>query len=153
MTNRFSKDNQPDPKTRPTRGKNKRTLLLDAIRELIPEEMEGHDAEAFFYKLLVRQAAAGDSRIMKEVFARLHPVEKSVLPEYVINFPEEASPSEKIDHITKAIATGEVPADVGKLMVDIIAQGVRILEVTELMERLEKIEAILAGKEPGTDGS
>jgi len=41
------------------------------------------------------------------------------------------------------VATGEVPADVGKMMADILKVGLDVQETTELAARLERLEKLL----------
>lgn len=138
---RFTADHQP--KDRGRRGKEKRTLILDAIRELVG----GDSPEEDFYKLTVARAMKpndpASSTLMKELLVRLYPQAKPVMPTVEFEYPMEGSPAEKVEAIGNAIASGEVSADMGKIMVDIILAGVKIYEVTELADRLARIEEML----------
>ena len=48
-----------------------------------------------------------------------------------------------MDAIIKGVSTGVVPADIGKMMADILKAGLDIEEVTELAARLERLEKLL----------
>lgn len=138
---RFSSERQPTG--RPPRGKDKRTLVLDALRAELGEGAP----ETEFYKLCAKRAMKPEdpasSMLMKELFVRLYPAAKPVMPSITFDYPANGTPSEKIEAVSQAIAEGDLTADVGKILVDIILASVKVFEVTELAERLARIEEML----------
>lgn len=138
---RFSSEKQPI-KRRP-RGKDKRTMLLEAI-----SAVTGQD-ESQFWREAIRRAMDPDdpasSMLMKEVVTRLYPSSKPTMPTIEFDYRKTGTPAEKVEDISNAVADGTLPVDVAKVMVDIIKAGLDIVEVTELAERLAKLEEMLNG--------
>lgn len=135
------------------RGKNKRTLILDALHDEVRCEEDlpfdtPEEAEAAFLRLLVRRslnvADRSSAMLAKEVLDRLCPTDKATLPTYQIEFDPEGSPAEKIKQINAAVASGAVPPDVGNIMVNMITAEVKVVEVTEMAARMERLERMLA---------
>lgn len=137
----YSSENQP--KVRKPRGPDKRTLLLQAIKDVTGED------EQAFWKTAVRRAMNPDdsasSMLMKEVVSRLYPQSKPTMPVVEFDFRKSGTPAEKVEDISNAVSDGTLPVDVAKVMVDIIKAGLDIVEVTELAERLAKLEEMLNG--------
>lgn len=52
-------------------------------------------------------------------------------------------PVEKIDAVIRGIASGIIPADIGKMFAEVIKTGLDVAEVTELAARLERLEKLL----------
>jgi len=127
-------------RTKP-RGPSKRTLLLNAIKK------QAQLDEVGFYEVMVQRALNPEDphsgMLIKEVMSRLFPASKPTMPIVEFEFPIEASATERVAYIERAIANGSIPADVAKIMVDIIRAGIEIEKVTELAERIESIEAML----------
>lgn len=146
----FSADNQPKTRGRKPGSKDKRTLILDAIRRAIPEDKEGVEAEEFFYDMLVRRALnmsdKDSAQLLKEVYARLAPPDKATLPTVEFPFREDGSAADKIEDIQSAVAAGILPVDMGNTMVSMIVAGIKVFEVTEMAERLARIEEMLNGE-------
>lgn len=145
----FSAENQPARRGRPA-GPNKRTMILDAIRRAVPEDAEGVEAEQFFYDILVKRAltyADKDSgTLLKELYSRLAPPDKNTLP--AIEFPmrDGGTPAEKIEDVQSAVAAGILPVDMANTMVSMIVAGIKVFEVTEMADRLARIEEMLNGE-------
>lgn len=131
----FSKDKQPTKR----RGKAQRTMLIEALKEA------GHTEEGFYRVMLERALNPEDqasSQLMKEVLARLYPASKPTLP--IVEFELNGeTPIDRVRQIEKAISDGSIPADVAKIMVDIIKSSIEIEKITELAERIENIERML----------
>lgn len=131
----FSKDRQPSKR----RGKDLRTRILAAIKA------ETNLNEQAFYKEVAKRAITNnDTVLMKELLLRVVPVARPVSPEVQFDFPEDGSPVAQVDAIMKAVSLGKVPADVAKMLVDMIRAKLDVLEISELADRLAKIEAMLA---------
>jgi hypothetical protein len=148
---RFTSEKQPTK--RGVRGPDKRTLILDAIME----NLVGPDGEKFADKEAAEKAMYGEivkrainvrdpasAQLMKEVLLRMAPADKATLPSIEFPFRAEGSASEKITDVQAAVATGILPVDMGNTMVNMIVSGIKVYEVTELAERLARIEELLA---------
>jgi hypothetical protein len=77
---------------------------------------------------------------MKELFARLSPAAKSLAPTVKIEFPEQGTPVEKMEAVLFAVTRGDISPDVGITITAMIKQTVDVNEVTELMDRMAKLE-------------
>ena len=146
----FSSTNQPDHSMRNKRGKTKRTLILDAIKRALPEDIKGREAEECFYDIMVARALnirdKESGQLLKELFNRLAPPDKNTLPTIEFPFREDGSPSDKIEDVQNAVAAGVLPVDMGNTMVSMIVAGIKVFEVTEMAERLARIEEMLNGE-------
>ena len=148
---KFTTESQPTQR-RP-RGPDKRTLILNAIMENLvdPDGKQFADREsaekAMYAEIVKRAVNAKDpasAQLMKEVLLRMAPADKATLPTIEFPFPESGTPSEKITAVQAAVASGILPVDMGNTMVNMIVSGIKVYEVTELAERLERIEELLA---------
>lgn len=103
--------------------------------------------EVQFISYYVNQAMTAEpaqaTAMLREIFLRINPVPKSVAPLVNFNFPSDGTPVDKVNAIAHGVATGEVPADVGKMMADILKVGLDVQETTELAARLERLEKLL----------
>jgi hypothetical protein len=146
----FTSENQPNGHLRGKRGKEKRTLILEAIERALPEDMDGKKAEECFYDIMVRRALNAKDKesgqLLKELFNRLAPPDKNTLPAIEFPFREDGSPSDKIEDVQSAVAAGILPVDMGNTMVSMIVAGIKVFEVTEMAERLARIEEMLNGE-------
>lgn len=149
-TGRYMPGNSP--RVRGARGKTKRTIMLEAIHAEIKCEAGEYfdskeEAETAYMRVMVRRSLDVNDRassvLTKEVMDRLCPVDKATLPTYEIDIPADASPAERIAAVIEAVGRGDVPPDVGNLVVNMISAGVKVEETTELMQRLEQLEKLL----------
>lgn len=129
----FSSDNQPPNK----RGKDKRKMLVEAL------ERAGHTEETLYDTIVSMAINQRDTAMMKELIVRFSPLPKPVAPVFEVDFPDEGTPVEKIDAVIKGIASGIIPADIGKMFAEVIKTGLDVAEVTELAARLERLEKLL----------
>ncbi len=132
----FSSDNQPPNK----RGKDKRKMLVEAL------ERAGHTEETLYDTIVSMAINQRDTAMMKELIVRFSPLPKPVAPVFEVDFPEDGTPVEKIDAVIKGIASGIIPADIGKMFAEVIKTGLDVAEVTELAARLERLEKLLEEK-------
>lgn len=131
----FSKDRQPSR----TRGKDLRTKILAAIKK------ETNLNEQAFYQEIARRAIGSkDLMLTRELFMRIAPAPKPVSPDVRFDFPENGTAVQQVDAIITAVSMGKVPADVGKMLVDMIRAKLDVLEISELADRLDAIERQLA---------
>lgn len=116
-----------------------RTKATRAVEALLEGEAEALTRRA------VEKALDGDVQALRLCLERLAPARKPEgrtveLPELA----EAATPAEQARAIVAAVATGQVPADVGKALLDGIASVCRIVEISELEQRIAALES----KEP-----
>ena len=71
---------------------------------------------------------------------RFCPAPKPSAQAITFDFPADGTPVQKIDSIISGVANGSIPADLGKLVVDMVKASLDVEELTELSARLEKIE-------------
>lgn len=129
----FSSENQPPNK----RGKDKRKLLIEAL------ERKGFTEETLYDTIVDMAINQRDTAMMKELIVRFSPLPKPVAPVFEVDFPEDGTPVEKIDAVIRGIASGIIPADIGKMFAEVIKTGLDVAEVTELAARLERLENLL----------
>lgn len=129
----FSSENQPPNK----RGKDKRKLLVEAL------ERKGYTEETLYDTIVEMAITERDTAMMKELIVRFSPLPKPVAPVFEVDFPDDGTPVEKIDAVIRGIANGIIPADIGKMFAEVIKTGLDVQEVTELAQRLERLEKLL----------
>ena len=129
----FSSENQPPNK----RGKDKRKLLIEAL------ERKGFTEETLYDTIVDMAINQRDTAMMKELIVRFSPLPKPVAPVFEVDFPDDGNPVEKIDAVIRGIASGIIPADIGKMFAEVIKTGLDVAEVTELAARLERLEKLL----------
>jgi len=129
----FNSENQPKNR----RGKDKRQLLIAAL------ERQGLSEDALYDKIVQMAEHEGESARMKELIVRFSPLPKPVAPTFEVDFPDEGTAVEKIDAVIRGIATGVIPADLGKTFAEVVRVGLDVREVTELAARLERLEKLL----------
>lgn len=139
----FTSENQPEKKPR---GKGWRTKILEALAD------EGKTEDDFIRYCLSRAFNPDDplsGKLLELVINRLSPMQKAVMPTYAFKWEDGLTPAQKVDRIIDAVANEELPADVAALLVGVIKDGLVILETTELVIRLEKLEKLLAERADG----
>ena len=141
----------------PPRGKGKKSLMLEAIRDVCGNEQEflrqvvaigmggvtkisadDADEEEFEYK-------QPNIMLLNLVINRIEPPLKAVSPMVEFKFRKGAKPHEQAEDIMVAVSEGIVPPDVGQMFVSSIKSMIDIEEYTALKERIEKLEAVLNG--------
>lgn len=127
--NKFSKENQPR-----NRSEGYRSRLLSALKAYGKTEEE-------FLNEYIRKAMSSDSLAgMNEILHRLSPPPKPVLPAVEFEYPVEATPVQKIDFVVESVARGDIPADVGSTIVNMIKASIDAMEITEIIERITRLE-------------
>ena len=132
----FTADNQPKNR----RGRDKRQLLIDALKR------KGYDEETLYDTIVEMAITDRDTAMMKELIVRFSPLPKPVAPVFEVDFPDDGTPVEKIDAVIRGIASGIIPADIGKMFAEVIKTGIDVQEVTELAQRLERLEKLLGAQ-------
>ena len=126
----FTSENQPKG-----RGKSEKTKYFDALERL------GKTPNDFYDLVMKRAFDLDDNYAFKEVLSRISPVTKSVSPMISYKYPENPTPLNISLAITKGIANGEIPPDIGMQLNSSLAQTMKIQEVTDIDERLKVMEA------------
>lgn len=146
----FDSDNQPSE--RKPRGRGKKSLMLDAIRDVCIDE---HD----FLKQMVTIGIGGITKIsgpnaeeeefeyknpnpmlLSLVLNRIEPPLKSVSPTYNFDFDKEGDHHKQAKQVLDAMAKGRIPSDIGQLFITAISSMLNIQEKTDFEERLKAIE-------------
>ena len=141
----ISKDNRDKL---PPRGRNKRTLILEALRERafngLTEDSTPEQAEKAWFSHLINVATNKDDKdaslclrlITERGWAALKPVGEQVSFE----FDKDGSLSDQAAQILDAVAKGDLSVDYGKQLVDAIKGLAEIIANTELKDRIKAIE-------------
>ena len=133
------------------RGKAFKTLLFDAIRE---ESLIGsshndtkEDIERHFLTHIAKRAFDSEDKdsgsLLKETLNKSYPGLKSTMPSINFHLPDNAKPIEKAEAILKAVSDGEIPPDVGALLIQAAKYTIDIEMATDIKERMDKIEEAL----------
>ena len=136
----------------PARGRGKKSLMLDAIRDVCVSEQEflkqvvsigmggqtlisapDADEEEFEYK-------QPNIMLLNMVLNRIEPPLKSVAPLIEFEFDIKGQPHEQALQVLDAMATGRIPSDIGQFFITSISSMLNIQEKTDFEERLKAIE-------------
>lgn len=138
----FSATRQPAKRT-PKKGVNKRTELLAAIEKLQIEDPETGKkialTERKIYQLVIQKAMFEPS-LWKLILDRLHPLTRPQMEKVHFEFSPEATLAEKMDEVIKAVASGEITPDGGKMLADMLTGAARIAEISDLEARIIELE-------------
>lgn len=158
--NVFSKDNQPKRKGR---EKQFRTLLLEALRKVKVKEKTGRKVDVedpdtgeirqedelvevtLTEELFVQRAiqmSLYDPAMMRDILSRLLPYVKPTAPIYQFEL-KSTKASDKIREVTQAVADGILPFDAAEVIVKMIRHGAEVEELSDLIARLDALEALL----------
>ena len=135
-----------------SRGKSFKTLLMEVIKEesmigITPKSTK-EDADKAFIKHVAMRAFAGEAdqnsaMLLKELLSKSYPSLKPTLEKFTFNFNSSGTDLQKATDILKAISAGELPPDVGQLIVGVIKDNSIIEANTDLKERITEIEKSL----------
>lgn len=148
---KFTSDNQPDYSERAGRGRNKSTLLWEAMERRVAKKIDETDsyklriaAQREFYNEWVDEAykgiASGENYLFGLMINRLHPQTKATNDTIEFDFPNDGTAVEKFDAILDAISGGVIPPDIGVMLIQAINVGVNIEDVTILKQKIDAIE-------------
>ncbi len=142
---KFSSEHQPEKRGDGSwRGTKK---MRDAMQRLFDDgKVEGSQGFANFEEWVVYKAITEGGMYLDIAAKRIAPAYKATLEPIKIDYPKDGTPLQKADAVYKAIADGEVPADVGLTLIDAISKMIAIEEQTELAKRIEQLEAALNNK-------
>lgn len=130
---KFSSKNQPE-----RRGKQWfKTKLIASLRRQGMTEDEFLDA-------LVKRAIAEGGVFLTELLKRYSPLPKPTHdPITIDDWPKDGTPSDKANIVMNHMAEGNIPPDLGALMIESISKSLGIEELTQLTQRLEALEKII----------
>ena len=141
-------------KEMPSRGKGSKTLILESIRERalleLDESSTKQDAEKAVFGFLAEAAfnptpdtAVVSNTSLSMLMKKGWPDVKATMPLCEFDFDPKGAPVDKATDILNAVSNGELPADMGLSLISAMASVLKIEEVTELKDRLDKIEEAL----------
>jgi hypothetical protein len=132
----------------PPRGRAKKTLILEAIRDAslmdtTPDSTQEQVEKAFFTHI-AKQAASPASEnfgmCLKLLADKGWSSIKPTMEHVEFSFNESAKPHEQAAQVMKAAASGQIPPDVAQSFITSIASMLKITEVTELEDRIKALE-------------
>jgi hypothetical protein len=103
------------------------------------------EAETLTRKI-IELAKAGDMQALKVCVDRLCPPMKAQAAPVQVDIPETDSISDIAKYLIKAAANGQLPPDVAAQLVSAVGTLARVVEVDELKERMEALEAAIGRK-------
>jgi hypothetical protein len=136
----------------PGRGKSFKTLLMEVIKDEsmldLKKSSTKEDADKAFIKHIAKRAFAGNAdqnsaMLLKEFLTKSYPSLKPTLERFQFTFPKDGTDSQKALAILDAISSGELPPDVGQLVMSIIKDNSVIEANTDLKDRITQIEKSL----------
>ena len=144
----FSTENQPENRT--PRGKSERLAILSAFKE--HHQMDSDAVTNYLIKVGLGKGVNGEEDpripvIWRHFIQVLYPMRKPQSPSVEVPMPDGATPAERADAVIAAAARGEISVEAMQAFTGAIKQALEIREVTELAERLEKLEQIIAERQ------
>lgn len=142
------------------RGKSKKTLILEVIREKSLLELDSkatkEQAEKAVFGFMAEAAftPTADTAMMANfclghLMKKGWPDLKAVMPTVEFDFDENGTAAQKAAQILKAASEGIIPPDVANTFIAAISNTLKIDEMSDLRSDVEEIKAILnatAGK-------
>ena len=142
-------DKKKQPKERPGRGKSFLTKVIDAMQANAIEgstpDMTSDQVELIYLNKFITRAfdpsdpasAALMGRLLDKSYKSLKPV----MEEVKFTLPSTAkTPTQKAQAILKAISNGDIPPDVGVMLISAAKSLIDIEMATDIKERLDKLE-------------
>ena len=129
------------------RGAGKKGLALEAIRA-----QYGEGGELEFLKAAVA-ASLDNPAMLGHILDRIDPKVKSSAATINVEFPDGATPSQKAEGFIDAIAAGDIPPDIGAMMIGAVKQCMEIEIGSDLIDRLEQLETTLVKRLEELEGA
>lgn len=138
-------------KQMPSRGRSKRTLILEAMKESallgLSKDASQEDAEKAWFSYLIKTSLDAENKdsglctrlISERGWSALKPSSETVHFE----FDPNAKPHEQASQVMDAASKGTIPPDLALAFVSGIKQLVEVEANTELKARIEKLEEML----------
>lgn len=122
-----------NPKGRPAGLPDRRREFRDLITKAVPELIER----------ALDLARGGDSAALRLLLDRALPPLKAQAEACPFEFPPDGSLTKVGGLILESIAVGGTPPDTGKAMLEALAAQAKLVEVDELVRRIEMLESSL----------
>lgn len=135
----------------PARGKAFKTLLLEVLREESMLELKKKstkdEANKAFIKYIANRALniedPNSAMLLKELITKSYPSLKPTLDKITFDFRADGSDLEKANDVLSAISNGDIPPDVGALIMSVIKDNSVIEVKTILTERIDALEKLI----------
>lgn len=151
MPKQFDADYQP----RKRRGRDKLTLVLESIRDnallgldgestldATEKAVFGYLAQAAF--MPTSEQAVLSNSALNLIMKKGWPDNKPASEKIEFKFDSSAPPADNANLIMGAVASGEIPPDIGQMLIGMVKDTISIAESTELIARLDALEVALA---------
>lgn len=133
------------------RGKAFKTILFDAIRDdsllSVSHGATNEEVERSYIGHIAARAFDSEDKdsgtLLKETLNKSYPGLKATMPDVQFDLPSDATPVQKAEAILKAVSNGDIPPDVGALLIQAAKHTIDIEMATELKERMSKLEEAL----------
>ena len=139
----FDTDNQPSKR----RGKAFKTKLFEAMKaksllnstpEMNVELVEQKFIEHLAYEAMKTENP--DIYLLKDLMNRSFPPLKATMDTFNFELDPDSSPSDKAQAILVATSMGDIPPDVGTMLIGAAKNALDIEALTELKDRIMKLE-------------
>ncbi|WP_368763529.1 DUF5681 domain-containing protein [Klebsiella variicola] len=121
----LAKGNSGNPGGRPKTATELRNLLAEGAE--------------FAAEAILKKAHKGDMAACRIILERIVPPSKPILPPTPFDL-DDSDPQSLARSVMKAIAAGTLSADQGKVILDGLASMMKVIEITELEERIARLE-------------
>lgn len=140
----FSKDKQPEKR----RGRSKRNLILDSIREKsligVDSNASNEDVEKAFFGHVASRAFNPEDQnsgmCLRLLADKGWSSVKPTMEHVEFEFDESAEPHIQAAQVMKAASDGLIAPDVANMFIGSIASMLKIEEVTEIKKEIEQIK-------------
>lgn len=144
---KFTKDYQPDYSNRPVRGPNKKQAMLNAIEKRFPGGTQEFCEEVLNVGLTGGPEGSAVPALLSECLKRVEPPLKPSGVTIELDIKEGATHTEKAEVIFNAVSDGVITIEAGQMLIGMLKDLIAIHESTEIVKRLEEIEAALKVKQ------
>lgn len=127
----FKKGTSGNPKGRPKGITTKAVIFRKAVQDSLFDVIDA----------VVTAAKAGDVQAAKIVLDKSFPNVRAVAAPEKFKLDSTASLSDQARAVLQSVASGSMSPDTGSLMLTGIEKTARVIESTELAERVQKLEA------------
>jgi len=148
----FTQERQPTKR----RSKAFKTKLFDAMKAKAllkaTPDMNTEQVEALFIQHLAFNAMCDenpDPYLLRDLMNRSFPPLKPTMDTYNFELDPEASASDKAQAILVATSNGDIPPDVGTMLIGAAKNALDIEALTELKERILKLEKLYESSKEG----
>ena len=122
---------------RPAGSRNKRTILREALAATFA------DGEAGYWAAVCSQAKEGCTQSQALIANRLMPTLKPQSDCVTLPEPLTGTAAEQARQIIQYAGAGQIPPSTAQELLSALADVLRIVEITELEQRLQKLEETL----------